>query len=153
MKKSRSLAMKKVLLVNDSKFESIIMKDMLKNMGYDVRISGEEDALNMAVKCTPDYVIANYTMKNINGEQLISLVKSKVPKAKCLLSSNNAELINKELSNEIDAKFQTPVTRFGLEVVFDSVRKKETHKMIKVSGLHFNKSKIKLHDTKSKLGT
>jgi len=37
--------MKKVLLVNDSKFESMILKDMLVSIGYIAGIADEYDAI------------------------------------------------------------------------------------------------------------
>jgi len=49
--------MKKVLLVNDSKFESMILKDMLVSIGYIAGIADEYDAIEKVQDMRPDYII------------------------------------------------------------------------------------------------
>jgi len=55
--------MKKVLLVNDSKFESMILKDMLVSIGYIAGIADEYDAIEKVQDMRPDYIIINRVMK------------------------------------------------------------------------------------------
>jgi len=64
--------MKKVLLVNDSKFESMILKDMLVSIGYIAGIADEYDAIEKVQDMRPDYIIINRVMKEIYGDELAS---------------------------------------------------------------------------------
>jgi len=67
--------MKKVLLVNDSKFESMILKDMLVSIGIYCRIADEYDAIEKVQDMRPDYIIINRVMKEIYGDELASKIK------------------------------------------------------------------------------
>ena len=113
--------MSKVLLINDSKFECIIIKDILFNLGFDVVIGDEDNALSLVISLTPEFVIVNYIMKKISGDQLISIIKAKNPNIKCILSSSNT--INKEQfpHKKIDAVFHTPIDRQVLSSVIKSI--------------------------------
>lgn len=113
--------MKNVLLINDSKFECIIIKDILNNLGYDVAIGDENNALSLIMKYKSDFVIVNYIMKEINGDQLISIIKAKNPNIKCILSSSNAIKLEQFHHKKIDALFHTPIDRQGLANVFKSI--------------------------------
>jgi len=69
--------MKKVLLVNDSKFESMILKDMLVSIGYIAGIADEYDAIEKVQDMRPDYIIINRVMKEIYGDELASKIKAR----------------------------------------------------------------------------
>lgn len=107
--------MMKVLLVNDSKFESIIMKDALNFIGYDVKLSDEYDAADLIKTYEPDFLIANYIMKEIKGDQLISMVKIQYPRIKCFLCSSNPSLADNIKNRRIDGFISTPVEKTVLE--------------------------------------
>ena len=106
--------MQKVLLVNDSKFECVVLKDILFNLGYDIIITDEYDAMRLAQNHNPDYVIANYIMKQIRGDQLITLIKMQNSNIKCILSSSNPINLDDFRYKRIDAVFQTPIDRVKL---------------------------------------
>lgn len=114
--------MSRVLLVNDSKFESMIMKDMMDSIGCFVKITDEDSALMEVQSFRPDYVIVNYVMKKTLGDQLISVIKMQDPRVRCILFSSNPIKLEDFRFKKIDAVFQTPVDRSSLEKVFTNKR-------------------------------
>ncbi|QUI24406.1 response regulator [Vallitalea pronyensis] len=110
---------KRALLVNDSRFESLILKDMLNGLGYDVELADEFDAIYEAEQFEPHLVIVNYIMRKIKGDELIKDIKSSIPESKCLLSSNGT--VNREqLEDTVDGVLHTPISMFTLK---DSLRR------------------------------
>jgi response regulator RpfG family c-di-GMP phosphodiesterase len=106
---------KKALLVNDSRFESLILKDMLNKLEYEVEIADEFDALYEVEQFEPDLVIVNYIMQKTRGDKLIQLIKAGMPSAKCLLSSSNTVKMNQFTDKQIDGVINTPVNMFMLK--------------------------------------
>lgn len=106
---------KKALLVNDSKFESLILKDMLSKLNYDVEIADEFDALYTLDQFEPDLVIVNYIMQKTRGDILIALVKAGMPDVKCLLSSSSAVKLSQFQGQKIDGILHTPISMFILK--------------------------------------
>jgi response regulator RpfG family c-di-GMP phosphodiesterase len=101
---------KRVLVVNDSKFERNIMRDLLINLGYGVETTDEYSILSHLESYDPDMVIANMNMANITGDVLIKEIKGEKPSTKCYLSSCSD--INPEYSQSrwIDGFIKTPVS-------------------------------------------
>lgn len=103
--------MSKVLLVNDCRFESLIMKDMLDNLGYEVETSDEFEALEKIKFSYPDTVIVNLIMKNIQGDELITRIKGKYEDIRCILSSSNPIKLEEFKSRKVDAVIHTPIKK------------------------------------------
>jgi response regulator RpfG family c-di-GMP phosphodiesterase len=115
---------KRALLVNDSRFESLILKDMLNQIGYDVEIADEFDAIYEIEQFEPNIVIVNYIMQKTRGDKLIKNIKSSIPTTKCLLSSSNS--IKKEnIDEDIDGVLHTPVSLFTLKDSLKRIGEKE----------------------------
>ncbi|ABN51408.1 MAG TPA: response regulator [Hungateiclostridium thermocellum] len=113
--------MKKVLLVNDSKFESMILKDMLVSIGYIAGIADEYDAIEKVQDMRPDYIIINRVMKEIYGDELASKIKARFPEIKCILSSCDSISIDDYKNSGIDAVIRTPVDQYRLKAVLKNV--------------------------------
>lgn len=105
---------KRALLVNDSRFESLILKDMLNGLGYDVELADEFDAIYEAEQFRPHVVIVNYIMRKIKGDKLIKDIKSSRPESKCLLSSNGS-VSKEQLEDSVDGVLHTPISMFTLK--------------------------------------
>jgi CheY-like chemotaxis protein len=118
--------MNKVLLVNDSKLENRIMKDMLSSIDYNVSITDEYNAIAAVKDFCPDYVITNYIMKEINGDQLAGLIKLLYPNIKFILSSSNSIDINKFDRRKINAVIKTPIEKNELKRVLESISSEDT---------------------------
>lgn len=112
--------MKKVLLVNDCKFESIIMKDILQDMGYEVKISNEYTALEDVKNYNAEVIICNLIMKHITGDHIISEAKKINFSIKGILSSSNDLKIEDYKENKVDAIIKTPISKIVLEDIMNS---------------------------------
>lgn len=117
----RKYLMKKILLINDSKLQNQIMRDMLNSMNYEVRITDEYNALVAVHDFCPDFIIVNYVMKELTGDQLVSVIKIQYPNIKCIISSSNSLNINEFDNNKINAIITTPVDKDELKLVLESV--------------------------------
>lgn len=106
--------MNRVLLVNDSKLERIVLKDLLDTLGYEVTSTDEYGMFELFDEYQPDLVIVNYIMEQHRGDELISELKSQAPYIKCVLSSSNS-IDKTQLQEDIDSIIHTPITRFILQ--------------------------------------
>ncbi len=113
--------MKKVLIINDSKLQNEVMKDMLKSINYEVSVADEYNAIVAVHDFCPDFVITNYVMKEINGDQLASAIKIQYPDIKCVISSSNSIDIDDFDRKKINAVIRTPIDRDELRMVLDSI--------------------------------
>lgn len=112
---------KRALLINDSRFESLILKDMLQKLDYSVEIADEFEALYAIERYEPSLVIVNYIMQQTRGDKLIQLMKAGMPNLVCVLSTNS-DLKSSDFSgNYIDGILHTPVSQFLLESVLENV--------------------------------
>lgn len=107
--------MERVLIVNDCKFESTILKDMLLNLGYEVEITSEYEALRMIKDYYPDIIIANLIMKESTGDKLIEKIKLESPEKRCFLSSCNQISLKDYEDKKVDGVINTPVKMQKLE--------------------------------------
>lgn len=111
--------MSKILLINDCRFESAVMKDMLLNLGYEVKQSTEDIALNDCRKYRPDVVITNLIMKKTTGDKLISKIKDIDGRVLCLLSSCNCIKQEDFGKCSIDGIIHTPIESNNLKHILD----------------------------------
>ena len=106
--------MYRVLLVNDCKLENFIMRDMLVNLGCEVIISNELNALNDVAKLNCNVIIANFIMKEQTGDKILQQVKEMYPDIRCILSSNNDLKYEIFKKKTIDVLIHTPITKEDL---------------------------------------
>jgi len=107
--------MKRVLLVNDSRFEGLIMKDLFQQLAYEVLITDEFNALVEVESFEPELVIVNYIMEDTRGDRLIQIIKTGHPELICLLSSNSQLDRERFRSAGVDNIMRTPVSMFTLK--------------------------------------
>lgn len=115
--------MKKILVVNDCKFESIVMQDCLSDIGYSVRVASEYTAVIESKNFHPDILIANLIMKSTTGDKLISKIKSESPEIICLLSSCDPIKLEDFEGNKVDGVINTPINKDRLSEILDKVIK------------------------------
>jgi len=123
---------KKALLINDSRFESLILKDLLQQLDFTVEIADEFDALYAMERFKPGVVIVNYIMQQTRGDKLIQLMKAGMPELKCLISTNSDLKLSDLSGDYVDGILQTPVSMFLLE---NSLQNLEHEKPKEVSTL------------------
>lgn len=119
--------MSKILLVNDCKFESFIMKDILDNMGYEVESSNEFQALEKVEFSYPDIVIANLIMKSIQGDDLIEKIKKNNDEIRCILSSSNPINLESYKNKKVDAVIHTPIDKNELIKALEAKANKDNN--------------------------
>ena len=117
---------RKALLINDSKFESLILKDMLLKLEFDVEIADEYEALYAIERYEPSIVIVNFIMQETRGDKLIQLIKAGMPDIKCVLSSSNPIHKSEFSGAHIDGVLQTPASMFLLESVIKNMIREKT---------------------------
>lgn len=119
--------MKKILLVNDCKFENLIMKDYLNDIGYSVQITNEYDVFIQVRKSQPDIIIANLIMKDTTGDKLIEYIKSTNPEITCLLSSCDLIKLEDFIENKVDEVIHTPINKLKLSQILNKTLSKVTN--------------------------
>jgi response regulator RpfG family c-di-GMP phosphodiesterase len=117
--------MKRILVINDSRFENMIMKDNLMDMGYDVEVTNEYNALIKIKEFSPNIVITNLIMKNTTGDRLIEKIKTKNPKVICILSSCDQIELENFKNNKVDEIIHTPASKTQLSEVLNRVSHNE----------------------------
>jgi len=112
---------KRALLVNDSRFETLILKDMLQRLDYSVEVADEFEALYAIERYEPQVVIVNYIMQQTRGDKLIQLMKAGMPDIKCILSTNSNIHMSDFPNGSVDGILHTPVSQFLLESVIRTI--------------------------------
>ena len=113
--------MRKVLLVNDSLFENIVLKDILETIDCKVEMSNEFEALEVMDKFAPNIVIANLIMKETTGDILLNKMKAECPELKTILSSSSNVKLRDLRENKIDYFIQIPVKKEEVEKLMSRV--------------------------------
>lgn len=104
--------MNRVLIVNDSRFERLFLKDLVSNLGFEAIATDEYGSMRQVESLLPEMVIVNYTMTGMTGDELIARIKSIHPEIKCLLSS--CSNLNPERYPRVDGVLHTPIEREAL---------------------------------------
>ena len=113
--------MKKVLLINDSKLENLIMKDTLKTFGYDVMVADEYTALDQISKYQPHYAIVNLIMKETNGNVMAKKIKKIDSTVRCIISSSSDIKKDEFDARIIDDVIKTPVEGYALNGILNNL--------------------------------
>ncbi len=80
---------KKVLIVDDAAFMRMMIKDILTKNGYDVAAEAENGlkAVEKYKELTPDLVLMDITMPEMNGIDAVKAIKGFDPGAKIVMCS------------------------------------------------------------------
>ncbi len=111
---------KKVLIINDSRFERLILKDMLSELGYQVMTSDEYDYSQQIKNHSPHILIVNLTMGSVSGDDIILETKTANPEIKCYLSSCSPIKFSNYINKKVDGVFQTPINSKELALVLSN---------------------------------
>lgn len=125
VKKEASEDMSRVLIVNDSRFERQVLRDLILALGYEADTSDDYKSLERVDIYRPDIVIANLNMKNIDGDRLLARIKKKSPEIRCFLCSCSELNYNDYSGLQIDGLIQTPVNLGQLEQILNNERQKQ----------------------------
>lgn len=80
---------KRILIVDDAAFMRMMIKDILNKNGYEVVGEGENGAraVEKYKELTPDLVIMDITMPEVDGIQAVKEIKKNSPDAKIIMCS------------------------------------------------------------------
>ncbi len=117
--------MKRVLVINDCRFERNILRDLLINLGYEVETTDEYATLSLLESCNPDIVIANMNMTDISGDRLIQNIKGSKPATKCYLSSCSDMSPEYSQNRWIDGLIKTPINTEQLLTILEEKEREE----------------------------
>lgn len=93
----------KILIVDDSKFSQIVTSNFIKDFFEDIEIilaSDGEEGFNKYKEIRPDYVFIDLLMPNVNGKELIKLIKEYDKSSKILVISAD---VQKSVKEDIEA--------------------------------------------------
>lgn len=79
----------RVMIVDDAAFMRMMLKDVLTKNGFEVVGEAEngQKAVEKYRELTPDLVIMDITMPEIDGIQAVKLIKAESPNAKVIMCS------------------------------------------------------------------
>lgn len=146
--------MNKILLVNDCKLESMVMKDMLIDLGYEMYTSNEYGVLSKIKELSPSILICNLLMKETQGNLIIAKVKDVFPNIKCYISSNSNIRLEDYKSNNVDGVIKTPTNISELREILGNINNDVNVKsniIVKEDSLTNKASKRNIQDLLNKL--
>lgn len=124
--------MHRVLIVNDSKFEAIVMKDILSKLGCNVKIASELDVVKEVKLFLPKFIFVNYIMERTRGDLLIYNIKTQYPDIICILTSSNILELKNFKGKNVDEIINTPKDLQQLDKILKDLNDKseevEAHK-------------------------
>ena len=79
----------RVMIVDDAAFMRMMLKDVLTKNGYEVvgEAENNQKALEKYRELTPDLVIMDITMPEVDGIQAVKLIKAEFPAANVIMCS------------------------------------------------------------------
>lgn len=89
--------MKKILIVDDSRVSRKMIRNMLESSGFEVvgeAINGKEGC-ELFKKISPDVVLMDITMPEMNGLEALKIIKEDNPEAKIIIISAAGQDDNK----------------------------------------------------------
>ncbi|MDW7673982.1 MAG: response regulator [Bacillota bacterium] len=130
---------KKILVINDSRFERKVLGDMLIGLGHQVLTSDEDNYFAQVESFRPDVIIVNLTMSSVMGDTIIKKIKSSMPKVSCYLSSCSKVNLEGLTCTDLDGVILTPVKPSQLKnVLNDGISQGKTIAFCPYCGQKFN---------------
>lgn len=113
----------KVLIINDSNFEKMVLETNIKELGLDSKSGDEYSAMDMIKDGRPDIIFVNLHMKETNGDQLIRQLKKVHYSGKYVLTSSSHEkLLEKQRLSEVTEILKTPFSKKELKELIDRLQ-------------------------------
>lgn len=98
--------MAKILLVDDEAGMCLIMKDFLKEAGYEMAVaSNGKEAISLYPQVNPDLILLDLGLPDMNGRDVLKDVKAKMPQIKVMIISAYADQKTKDDLFSLGADF------------------------------------------------
>ena len=95
---------KKVLIVEDDMIISLVIENMVKELGHNVvgKATSGEEAINLALENKPDLVLMDIRLKGeMDGIQAVTAIKEKIETSVIYLTGNS-DRVNYDRAKETD---------------------------------------------------
>ncbi|MCG8372044.1 MAG: response regulator [Balneolales bacterium] len=95
---------KKVLIVEDDMIISLVIENMVKELGHSVvgKATSGEEAINLALENKPDLVLMDIRLKGeMDGIQAVTAIKEKIDTSVIYLTGNS-DRVNYDRAKETD---------------------------------------------------
>ncbi len=115
----------KILLVDDEDMLLKAIKRMIVNLGHSVDVANNgPDAMELLKISTYDILILDHGMPNMNGFQVLELIKGKYPHMRIILFSGNPQCssLEQRLKYGIDDVLNKPVDNKQLNDILLNVQ-------------------------------
>ncbi len=97
---------KRILVIEDSKADQMILEEILKQAGYDVLLASDgKEGLEKFYADSPDLVITDMVMPEKMGSEVISEIKGKHPQQKIIAMSSGSHAYGREIELDLAAMF------------------------------------------------
>ena len=114
--------MKRILIVDDSRVSRKMIRNTLEQVGFEVvaeAINGKE-GLELYDRLSPDVVLMDVTMPEMNGIDALRVIREKNPQAKVVIMSANGQSDTK--MQAIKAGAETFITKpFEDQEIIDAI--------------------------------
>ncbi len=76
--------MARILVVDDAKIIRVMLKKILEDNGHEVVAEAEDglEAVDFYIKFSPDFVVMDLEMPNVNGLEALKKIKKLMPRPK-----------------------------------------------------------------------
>jgi len=117
----------KFLVVDDSKFSQIVTSNLLKKVFSDAEVilaNDGREGLEKYKEHKPEYSILDLLMPNVNGKELIKLIKEYDKNAKIFVVSADVQKNVKEevLSYGVMGFFNKPFNEEKARIIYDAIK-------------------------------
>lgn len=116
--------MTKILIVDDSMFQLNMVSGFLAELGYDVTSCNKStDAMGMLDDGQYDCVFTDLLMPDLDGTQLLALVKAKYPELPVVVLTSNVQKTSETKCRSLGASFflNKPVSKDTLAPVLSQL--------------------------------
>ncbi|WP_129408816.1 response regulator [Marinitoga lauensis] len=114
-----------ILVVDDSKFDRIVIKDMLEDLGYNVigEAKNGKEAVEFYFKYYPDIVIMNLLMPVMNGIEAMRFILENDGMANIIVTSSfsEKEYIKEAIMNGAKDFLAIPIKKEKLKEVLEKI--------------------------------
>ncbi|MEW6672845.1 MAG: response regulator [Thermodesulfobacteriota bacterium] len=117
---------KRILVIDDSKADQMIIEEILKQAGYDIALASDgKEGLERFYENPPDLVITDMVMPEKMGSELISEIKGKYPEQKIIAISSGSAAYGREIELDLAEMFgaYTIAKPFDPEKIIEVVNK------------------------------
>ncbi|SHE27507.1 two-component system, chemotaxis family, response regulator CheY [Marinitoga hydrogenitolerans DSM 16785] len=115
-----------ILIVDDSKFDIIVLMDMIEKLGHIVigEAKDGKEAINKYFKLLPDVVFMNLLMPVMNGIEAMNFILENDPEANIIVTSSfsEKEYVKEAILNGAKDFLAIPIKKEKLKEVLEKLK-------------------------------